>query len=78
MFGGNWPVINLKNLNRFNPCKNFKMEFLHCLKYVLQKGDYMCKIDLKDILQRSSTQRFTKISTVSLGRELVRVPVLML
>ena len=24
------------------------MEGLHCLKYVLQKGDYMCKIDLKD------------------------------
>ena len=21
---------------------------LHCLKYVLQKGHYMCKIDLKD------------------------------
>ena len=30
------------------------------------------------ILQCSSTQRFTKISTVSLGRELVRVPVPML
>ena len=24
------------------------MEGLHCLKYVLQKSDYMCKIDLKD------------------------------
>ena len=30
------------------------------------------------ILQRSSTQRFTKISTVSLGKKLVRVPVPML
>ena len=30
------------------------------------------------ILQRSSTQRFTKLSTVSLGRKLVRVPVPML
>ena len=30
------------------------------------------------ILQRSSTQRFPKISTVSLGRKLVRVPVPML
>ena len=55
------------------------MEGLHCLKYVLQKGDYICKIDLKDAMhQRSSTQRFTKISTISLGRELVRVPVPML
>ena len=24
------------------------MEGLHCLKYVLQKGDYMCKTDLKN------------------------------
>ena len=30
------------------------------------------------ILQRSSTQGFTKISTVSLGRKLVRVPAPML
>ena len=46
--GGNQPVINLKDLNRFIPYKCFKMEGLHCLKYVLQKGDYMRKIDLKD------------------------------
>ena len=49
------------------------MEGLHCLKYVPQKGDYMWKIDLKDKLQYSSAQGCTKISTVSLGRELVRV-----
>ena len=30
------------------PFKHFKMEGFHCLKYVLQKGDYICKIDLKD------------------------------
>ena len=46
--GGNRPVINLKDLNRFIPYKHFKMEGLHCLKYVLQKGNYICKIDLKD------------------------------
>ena len=45
---GNRLVINLKDLNRFIPCKHFKVEGLHCLKYVLQKRDYMCKIDLKD------------------------------
>ena len=44
----NRPVINLNDLNRFIPYKHFKMEGLHCLKYVLQKGNYMCKIDLKD------------------------------
>ena len=73
--GGNRSVINLKALNVFIPYKNFKMEGLHCLKYVFQKKDYMCKIDLKDPY---STQRLTKLSTVSLGRKLLRVPVPML
>ena len=44
----NRPVINLKDLDRFISYKHFKMEGLHYLKYVLQKRDYMCKIDLKD------------------------------
>ena len=38
----------LKDLNRFIPYKHFKMEGLHCVKYVLQKKDYMFKVDLKD------------------------------
>ena len=76
--GGNRSVINLKDLNWFIPYGHFKMEGSYCLKYVLQKGDYISKIYLKDILQRTSTQRFTKIITVSLGRKLVRVPVPML
>ena len=46
--GVNRPVINLKDLNQVILYKYFKMEGLHCLKYVLQKGDYMCKADLKD------------------------------
>ena len=32
---GNRPVINLKDPNRFIPYKHFKMEGLHCRKYVL-------------------------------------------
>ena len=73
--GRNQPVINLKDLISFIPYKHFKMEGLHCLKCVLQKRDYTCKINLKDADFSSSTQRLTKISTVSLGRKLVRVPV---
>ena len=46
--GGQRPVINLKNLNKYVPYQHFKMEGLHCLKYLLQQGDWMCKIDLKD------------------------------
>ena len=35
--GGNQPVINLKDQNQFIPNKHFKMDVLHCLKYILQK-----------------------------------------
>ena len=45
--GGNRPVINLKDPNRFSPYKHFQMDGLHCLKYELRKRDSMCKIDLK-------------------------------
>ena len=45
---GKRPVINLKNLTKFVPYQHFKMEVFHCLKCLLQKGDYMCKTDLKD------------------------------
>ena len=38
----NRPVITLKHLNQF------KMEGLHCVQNILKKGDYMCKLDLKD------------------------------
>ena len=46
--GGFRPVINLKALNKFVPYEHFKMEGLHFLRDILQQGDYMCKIDLKD------------------------------
>ena len=46
--GGNCPVINLKNLNKFIPYEHFKMEGLHCLKFLLEQDDLLCKIDLKE------------------------------
>ena len=46
--GRNLPCINLKALNNFIPYKHFKMEGLHCLKYLLEKNDLLCKIYLKD------------------------------
>ena len=46
--GGQRPVINLKQLNAYIPYCHFKIEGLQNLKYVLQKEDYMCKLDLKD------------------------------
>ena len=44
------PVINLKKLNWYIPYKHFKMEGLFLLKEILQKNNYMCKIDLKDAI----------------------------
>ena len=41
-------MINLKQLNVYIPYCNFKMEGLQNLKYMLQKEDYMCKLDLED------------------------------
>ena len=46
--GGQRPVINLKKLNTFIPHKHFKMEGLHLLKEILEQGNYLCKLDLKD------------------------------
>ena len=46
--GGQRPAINLKDLNIFTPCKHFKMERLHLLKEILERGHYLCNLDLKD------------------------------
>ena len=59
--GAQRPVINLKQLNGYIPNCPFKMEGLQNLKYMLQKGDYMCKLDLKDayfsvLLDKNSRQ----------------------
>ena len=42
------PVINLKKLNQNILYIHFKMEDLSLLKELLQKGDFLCKLDLKD------------------------------
>ena len=42
------PIINLKQLNNFVPYHHFKMEGLKDVKYLLKRGDWMCKLDLKD------------------------------
>ena len=44
---GNRPEINLKKLNKHIPYEHFKMESLLLLKEVLQKVNYMCKINFK-------------------------------
>ena len=46
--GGNRPVITLKELNFYVTYQHFKMEGLYLLKHLIQIGDWMIKIDLKD------------------------------
>ena len=46
---GGWrSVLNLKALNRYIHTPHFKMEGIASVKDVLQSGDYMGKLDLKD------------------------------
>ena len=42
------PVINLKPLNRFVRSQHFKMEGMHVVRDLLQQGDWMTRLDLKD------------------------------
>ena len=42
------PVINLRPLNQFLVHQHFKMEGMHVVKDLLQKNDWMMRIDLKD------------------------------
>ena len=44
--GGNRPVINLKKLNQNIEYQHFKMEGIQSLKSLIQKEDFMVKIDL--------------------------------
>ena len=47
------PVINLRALNRFLGKESFKMEGLQVVRSLLQKGDFMMKLDLKDAYMQS-------------------------
>ena len=47
--GGQWrPVVNLRPLNRFIQYEHFKMEGIHLVRDLLQEGDCLAKINLKD------------------------------
>ena len=47
-YGGQRPVINLKNLNSFVKPPHFKMEGIHTLKSLVLEGDWLVKVDPKD------------------------------
>ena len=46
---GKWRLIlNLKALNLYTEHQHFKIEHIRCVKDLLNRGNYMCKLDLKD------------------------------
>ena len=47
--GGKWrPILNLRSLNQHVDRPHFKMEDIRSLKDILQEGDFMAKLDLKE------------------------------
>ncbi|KAG1172357.1 hypothetical protein G6F36_011568 [Rhizopus arrhizus] len=45
------PILNCTKLNQYIHCHHFKMEGVPALREIIEKTDYICKIDLKDALQ---------------------------
>lgn len=58
-------VIKLKEFNRFIAYEHFMSEWLHSLKSILQKGGFMCMMDLKDayfaIPPSESSKKFVRL-----------------
>ena len=46
--GGKRPVVNLRNLNQYLEYFHFKMEGIHLVRDMIQRGDWLVKLDLKD------------------------------
>ena len=61
---GNRSVINFKNLNKFIPYLHFKIEGLHCLKFLQEQDDMLCKTDLKEayfsVSLNKNSQKFVR------------------
>ena len=46
--GGMRSILNLKKLNNFVKYQHFKMEGFNSVKNIVQKGDLLCSLHLKD------------------------------
>lgn len=42
------PILDCQKLNNYIQCQHFKMEGVPALREIMEKNDYICKIDLKD------------------------------
>ena len=70
---GQRTVINLKQLKAYIPYCYFKMEGLQSLKYILEKGDYICKLK-RCIFFQFSWKKFKTICSLPLVRKPAWVP----
>ena len=66
-------VINLKKLNTFISYEHFKMEGLHCLKFLPEQNDFMCKISQRRLLLNSFQQAIIKICEIQVVKQPLRV-----
>ena len=46
--GGYRPILNLRQLNKFDKRKRFKLDSIRTVKVLLQQGDFTTSLDLKD------------------------------
>ena len=46
--GGHRPIVNFKPLDKFIVYEHFKMENLETVRFLVRKGDWFIKLDLKD------------------------------
>ena len=76
---GKWKLIlNLKALNQFVTHEHFKKEDIRCVKDLINQGDHMCKLDLKDaylsIPIHKSSRKFLKFHWQGVAYEYTALP----
>ena len=76
---GSWhPVINLKALNKYIITRHFKMESVRTVKGLMQKGDWLVKLNMKDtyllVPIHSVHQKFLKFQLQGLTSQFQSLP----
>ena len=75
--GGNSPVNTLKNLKKFIPYEHFKIEGLHCLKFLPEQRFAMQDRSQGDIFFSSPQHKLCKVCKISKVRQPMRISLTM-
>ena len=71
---GSWrPVINLRDLNLYVAASHFKMESVRTVKTIIQRDNWMLKLDLKDLPLCAHSPSPPEVPQVSVGRQAMAV-----